>query len=506
MRRPLPPRLTWTLLVAPPLGVMVATVRGPLASGIWVAPGVAFWSVLVATLLCLVGAAAVLALGWHRRLAEVSILGAALIVASVLPMVHALTIPGVLYGPNEAVTVAAFLAVPLALAAAVPLVIPSSAASRAIARAWRGWSVGTIAVTACLAALLLSAPDAIAAPEPGGPLALATVAVSLLGTPALSMRHLRLYRIGRRRASLLTSAGLAYLGGSSLVWLVEQPFSTGWWAAHVLDAAGVLAAAGGLGLAYRGKRSLTETLAPLTNRDPLVALELGLAPVVHRFVAALDQKDPVTRDHVVRVGELAMRAGVRAGIGPDRLRSLGLGALLHDVGKLAAPEAILTKPGPLSDEEFARMKAHTVAGAALMRGSALLAPAAELVRWHHERPDGAGYPDGLREPAIPIEAAIISVCDAWDAMTSNRQYRTALDRGEARRILRDGSGAQWSSQAVALVLEELEASPSLTAPVFEDAGRREGGVAAARGEDLVAVCCEALPADLGAALAAPRRD
>lgn len=179
----------------------------------------------------------------------------------------------------------------------------------------------------------------------------------------LSLRQLRPYRIARRRASFVASVGLMYTGLS-----------------HFLDAVGVLAATAGLAFACGRDRSLATTLAPVVNGDPLVALELGLTPPVHDYVAALEQKDLATRDHVIRVGELAMRVGLRAGLSPERLRTRGLAALLHDVGKLDSPGELPLKPDRLSAAEFAVVKRHSGKGAELLPGFPILAAAAHLVR------------------------------------------------------------------------------------------------------------------------------
>ena len=236
-----------------------------------------------------------------------------------------------------------------------------------------------------------------------------------------------------------------------------------------------------------------------------MALELGLTPVVHRFIAALERKDMVTRDHVVRVGELAMRVGVRADLAPERIHALGLGALLHDVGKLDAPPDILQKAGPLTDEEFDLMKHHTVRGAEMMSSSPLLAGAAPFVRWHHERGDGDGYPDGIDDEEIPLEVAIISVCDAWDAMTFTRPYRPGMDHGRALGILLEGAGSQWSPAAVGLLARELEENGPIETPLYDGIGRG-GPPAMGPGEDdLTAVCPDALPAGVRSPSATGRR-
>lgn len=258
----------------------------------------------------------------------------------------------------------------------------------------------------------------------------------------------------------------------------------------------MLGATVGLLLAHRGDHDVVATLAPVVNRNPLIALELGLTPVVHRFIAALAQKDPITRDHVVRVAELAMRSGVRAGFTPDRLRVLGLGALLHDIGKLNAPIEVLTKPAALTDDEFEQMKLHTVWGEALMQSSPILSPAARFVRWHHERVDGAGYPDRLPGADIPLEAKLISVCDAWDAMTSNRPYRDGMPPAQALAILHAHAGTQWCAETIDLVASEIGEAGPVEASTFDRVGTGFAHTAAVNHDDLVCVCLEALPREL----------
>ncbi|MDE3191509.1 MAG: HD domain-containing protein [Acidobacteriota bacterium] len=471
--------------------------RGPLAGRHWVEPELFFWLVVIVATLCALAGLALLWLGWYRRLAELAILGASLTIAATLSIVHGLTTPGVLYGPNSATAVAAFASVPLAVLAAAPVLAPERPLSRRVSVRWRAWCSAWLAACACVSVALLLVPNLAAAPHETSPLAGLGVTVSLAGTTTLGLRHYRLYRIGRRRASLVASLGLLYLGLSTLVWFATGPFTIAWWGAHVIDVLAAFAAILGLAAAHFRDRSLARTLAPVLNRDPLVALELGLTPVVYRFIAALDAKDERTREHVIRVGELAMRAGIRGHLATDRLRDLGLGALLHDLGKLLVPDEILRKPGALTESEFETIKEHPVTGAELLAASPLLSGAADLVRWHHERPDGTGYPHGLSSGQIPLEAAIISACDGWDAMTYSRHYRAALEPAHARRILAEGAGTQWDSRAIALLEAELDENGPVETPVFDAVGRERSPA------HLGDVCLDALPDQLREPLAEP---
>jgi putative nucleotidyltransferase with HDIG domain len=436
-------------------GALVVLSLGGDHQMMWGHPGLAFVLVLLLTFGCAVGAGIVWAVGLVRRLAEVCLLGTVLWVVSLLPLVHGLLLPGTLYGPNSGTDVALMAAVPAALLAALPLLLDGSTAGRWLSRHWLPWSLVGLLLSSGAAAALLVWPRAIAAPAPGSPLTIAIVVVSLAGTGALSLRHLRLYALGRRAGSLVASLGFIAPGLATLAFLGAEPLSAGWWLAHFTDGLGVLFAAGGLLIAHYQDRSLSIVLSPVLNREPLVALELGLTPVVHRFIADLETKDQVTRMHVIRVGELAMRVGERAGLDPLTLRALGLGALLHDVGKLLTPDAVLMKPGALTDEERAVIQRHPVDGAQLLADFPHLAEAAEIVRAHHERPDGTGYPDGLTAADISFGASIVSVVDSWDAMVSDRPYRDGMPADKAEAILRSGVGAQWSEAAVELVLVEV---------------------------------------------------
>ncbi|MBM4420880.1 MAG: HD domain-containing protein, partial [Chloroflexi bacterium] len=143
---------------------------------------------------------------------------------------------------------------------------------------------------------------------------------------------------------------------------------------------------------------------------------------------------------------------------------------LHDIGKIATPDRILQKPGPLDHHERDEMHRHSEAGYELLRRMGDFWDGAQLVRWHHERPDGRGYPRGLRGTELPLEASVISVCDAYDAMTSDRVYREALTSDRVMSELLAGRGTQWHAAVVdaliEMVREEREAGrPSLAMTV-----------------------------------------
>jgi putative two-component system response regulator len=172
--------------------------------------------------------------------------------------------------------------------------------------------------------------------------------------------------------------------------------------------------------------------------------------IVATLIEAVEAKDRFNRGHSRRVAQLAADFGRRLALPGREVELLETGGKLHDIGKIGIPEEILNKPGRLTDEEFDVIKAHPVIGEQILFPLEFLADARPIVRHHHERWDGTGYPDGLKGDEIPRSAAILSICDAFDALTSDRPYRSGMDETEALGILAKGAGTQWDPELVRL--------------------------------------------------------
>ncbi len=432
-----------------------------------------FVIVVVAASLCAVAAVAVLVVAHRQGLAELGLIGAFGYSVSVLPLVHGLTTPGVLYGANTATMVSVFAALPLASVALLPLIAPRARWSLTVTRDWR-FHVGLhVSATTAFAGVLLVLPSGLPGPRMGALNSIAVAVASLVVCFVLSARHLRLSWISRSTQSFAVSVGFAMIGASSLVWVGRAPFTVGFWLAHALDIVGVfLLTIGGI-VAYRQRSTLQDVIRPLVANEPLSAFALGLEPLVHRFVASLEAKDPITRDHVARTAAMSMKVGEELRLSAFDLHQVGLGALLHDVGKLTVDDAILHKTGRLDASEYEAIKLHTTVGETLVRESAVLAAIGPTVRGHHERVDGAGYPDGLVGDAIPLAARIVSVCDAFDAMANTRQYRVGMGTDRAIAILREHAGSQWDPRCVS-ALVDVVARGAVSAAVFDDVGRTDG--------------------------------
>jgi HD-GYP domain-containing protein (c-di-GMP phosphodiesterase class II) len=175
----------------------------------------------------------------------------------------------------------------------------------------------------------------------------------------------------------------------------------------------------------------------------------GVAQEVKRaLLSALAQRDPELGDHVDDVGLLAEQTARELGFSSGETERIRIAAELHDIGKMAIPEAILNKRGPLTEQEWALMRQHTVAGERIISAATALADVGPIVRCSHERWDGQGYPDRLAGEQIPRGARIISVCDSYHAMTSDRPYRKAMSVEVALAELRAGSGTQFDPEVV----------------------------------------------------------
>jgi putative two-component system response regulator len=178
--------------------------------------------------------------------------------------------------------------------------------------------------------------------------------------------------------------------------------------------------------------------------------------VIFALARAVEAKDAYTEGHLQRLARYALAIGERLGLGADEMVALRFGALLHDVGKVGVDEIIIRKGGPLTPAEYRVMQQHTVIGERIVQPLRMAGVVGPIVRHHHERWDGRGYPDGLAREQIPLGARIVAVADAFDAMTTQRPYNRILSFDEAGGRLRAGAGMYWDPSVVAVFLEWLE--------------------------------------------------
>jgi len=213
-----------------------------------------------------------------------------------------------------------------------------------------------------------------------------------------------------------------------------------------------------LGVIYLTYRSSAKRVEAEQQKN--VELNRVFLSTIEALAMAIDAKDQVTHGHIRRVQRYTMALAEVVGVKEEKqIKALEAAALLHDTGKLAVPEYILNKPGPLTSSEFERMKLHAAVGADILKSIDFPYPVEPIVRHHHENWDGTGYPDGIRGQAIPLGARILSVVDCYDALTSDRPYRPRMTRQQAEQVLKERRGKMydpWVVDEFLSILDRLE--------------------------------------------------
>ena len=189
-------------------------------------------------------------------------------------------------------------------------------------------------------------------------------------------------------------------------------------------------------------------------------LRASYMATVRALSNAVEARDAYTGKHAERVTAYGIALARATGLDTDTLPEIEFGFLLHDVGKVGVPDAILFKSSALTEEEYALVRRHPIIGSEILRDVDFLGEGKLVVRHHHERWDGMGYPDGLAGDAIPLAARVFAVADALDALTTDRPYRDALDREEALRRLQAAAGTQFDPRVIEICLRVLERVPA----------------------------------------------
>ncbi len=214
------------------------------------------------------------------------------------------------------------------------------------------------------------------------------------------------------------------------------------------------------------------SLAALPALPPRETAEAGGRPpapeswgVLLTLATIIEARDPYMSGHSQRTGWLAARLGRRIGLDSEAAETLYMAGILHDIGKLGIPEAVLNKPGPLSEDQMRLVRRHPEVGYEMLRPVAWLAPVLPAVRYHHENYDGSGYPHGLSGEQIPLMARILRIADMYDALTSPRPYRPARSPAEALRTLADGAGVLTDPALTDAFVAMLTAADGKLTPV-----------------------------------------
>lgn len=447
------------LLLAIPAALFIALLAIPGFDKSWGTNSFHFWIVSAA---CIGAAAtcAVLILS-ARSMRETRILFLALCFFSLGMIfgVHGLTTPGEIYeGPSAALQRSPWLSTLAAGFFATMSVVSLPAMSERVRlrlpQLIFGLSFGAIYLYFMVS---LALPDWLAdfpTQREWFQHTLTAAAVSLLLFAA--WRYYQSYRFTRLPAQLAVVTGLVFLAQAQISIDFGNFWHFSWWLYHALFLAAFLAVLAGWGWEFYRARSVSAIAEAIAMRDALTQLNRGRANELVTLADQIENHDLETFRHVDRVAAFAYAIGQQKGFGPAKLRDLVLAAQMHDIGKIGLPQHILQKPGALTGEEWDRIKQHPAHGMEIISRVKAIQHLATVIRHHHERYDGSGYPDGIAGDDIPLEARIISVADTFDALTSERPYRPAMSLDEARAELQKVAGSQLDPDCVQTLLTLLQ--------------------------------------------------
>ena len=388
--------------------------------------------------------------GARERDGHAVLVGCAFSVMAALLCLHGLATPGVIVGDNGVVSFTGGATLPVG-GAILALGTLSALRRPTVVRPLLWLLVVGVAGIVGLGIAAMAEPALVpAVPAPRSPAAYALLTVGLAFYCILFWRALRTFRLTHRGGDLLVAVGLVWLAAALPAALLLNYLNLGWWLGHAFEIVGI--AAVGFAVAVdlrRGTARSRPLLGDLRGAD-LVAEEEGfLGSHIRALLVSLAEKDTYTEAHTRRVALRAVQVGDELGLAPERLRDLAVGGLLHDIGKLSVANEILRKPGPLTDSEFTAVKRHVESGDALLSELGGFASSVHrLVRSHHERLDGSGYPDGEHADEISLDVRILAVCDVYDALLSTRVYREAWSHERAIELLHEGSGSVFDTRCV----------------------------------------------------------
>jgi putative nucleotidyltransferase with HDIG domain len=373
--------------------------------------------------------------GFRRRETRAVVAGGAFAAMTLILLIHGLATPGVIIGPNGVVAVAGGVALPVGGAILTVAALPALRGPRHLRLVAVSLTVLLLVIAALGVVGFLVPAEVPSVPSYDSPEALALLAIGVLFFLIVASRAVRTFALTRRSADLVVVVGIVWLGVALVPVLALNPYTWIWWCGHALELLGVTLVGVPVALDVHRGRPSHPLVGDLPAAELVAEEEAFLGARVRVLMARLESKDRSTEEHTRRVAEWAVAIGEQLGFSPGRLRDLALAGLLHDIGKLSVPDAILTKPGALTDAEMDVIRRHPVAGDDLARELGYSEQIRRGVRGHHERLDGSGYPDGLSGDELDLETRILAVADVWDALVSPRVYRGAWTPERAMALL-----------------------------------------------------------------------
>jgi putative nucleotidyltransferase with HDIG domain len=396
-------------------------------------------------------------IGARRRDGRTVLIGTAFSVMAALLALHGIATPGIVMGDNGVVSFTGGATLPiggaiLALAALPQLRRPEDVRSLLLLQ-----GVLLVAVLG-LGATGIAFPQLVpAVPKPGSPAALMLLAVGLAFYALLALRALKTFLLTHRHADLLVVVGIMWLAAALPPAMLLHWWELGWWLGHAFELIGIGIVGIPVALDLRRAAQSRPLTGDLSACDLVSSEEAYLGSHVRALMISLAEKDEYTEGHTRRVALRAVQVGEELGLSPVRLRAMATGALVHDIGKLSVPDAILKKPAKLDADEFDVIKRHPESGFRMLRELGFGESIRRLVLDHHERLDGTGYPRRINGTAISLDARILAVCDVYDALISNRVYREAWTHERAIALLHEEAGTKLDRRCVSALERVLAA-------------------------------------------------
>ena len=405
-----------------------------------------FWSVVLSALVATTAGVALSFGGWRRGDARAVLVGTAFTVMASLLVVHGLASPGFIVEMNGVVSLTGAATLPVGAVILALSAWPVANRPRAVRPLL--WLQGALMVgVVALGVAAMWLPSLVpSVPKPASLVAIATLVVGVAFYGLLALRALRTVLLTRRRADLAVFVGIVWLAGALVPALMLTYLDLAWWLGHGLEVAGVLLVGAPVAADLFRSAPSRPLAGDLSGGELVSAEEAFLGSQVGGLMRLLAEKDAYTEGHTRRVALLAVAVGEQLGLAPARLRELATGGLLHDIGKLSVPDDVLQKPVALDDEEYALVQRHAVWGDTLLGHLGFSPRVRLLVRGHHERLDGSGYPDGAT--LLSLETRVLAVCDVYDALRSERVYREAWSHERAIGLLREEAGTAFDGRCV----------------------------------------------------------
>ncbi|GIP24274.1 HD-GYP domain-containing protein [Paenibacillus sp. J22TS3] len=287
-----------------------------------------------------------------------------------------------------------------------------------------------------------------------------TVLVGLLNLITI-YRYFQSYRYSRFPLQMAIIYSCCWLILAQYIMVSGETWRMSWWLYHFLLLASMIVMMIGLIRQYAANGSWSMAFKGLFTTDPLERITSCLSPSVRALIHATEEKDTYTAGHNFRVTMYAMKLAEEMKLSPEQLRVVSQGSIIHDVGKIHIPDEILNKPGRLTPEEREIIELHPVKGYDMCRMLGFMKEELDIIRSHHEKWDGTGYPDQLKGHEIPLLARIVAVADVYDALTSTRAYRKAWTHEEAMRMIVENRGTHFDEECVDAWIRVCEQDPQV---------------------------------------------